>query len=89
MARMSDYAPGGRLMCASEHHPKNVSRDTMYFLEEKNGFFVFACRLCTEILRRPQIHVISRSNHAVFIYRNTRKAEYIDRNNRGQITSFH
>lgn len=88
MAKMSDYAPGNRLHCGSEHHPKHASKDTMYFLEEKNGFFVFACRLCTEILRQPQIHVISRSNNAIAIYKNTRKAEFIDRDNRGKITSF-
>jgi len=88
MARISDFAPNGRLQCGSEHHPKHLSRDTMYFLEEKGGFFVFACRLCTEILRQPQIHVIARSQNAVHIYKHTRKAEYIDRDNRGKIISF-
>ena len=88
MAKMSDFAPGGRLHCGSEHHPKHLSRDTMFFLEEKNGFFVFACKLCTEILRHPQIHVISRDNDAIHIYKNTRKAEFIDRDRAGKINSF-
>ena len=88
MAKMTDYLDNGRLQCGSEHHPKNLSRDTMYFLNERDGFFVFACKLCTELLRRPQIHVISRSHNAVRIYQRTRKAEYIDRDSRGKITSF-
>lgn len=88
MARMSDYAPGNRLHCGSEHHPKNVSTDTMYFLEENNGLFIFACKLCTELTRRPQIHAIMNTHNAVNIYKNTRKAASIDRDNRGRIISF-
>lgn len=85
---MRDFAPNHRLQCGSPAHPKGVSTDTMYFLEERNGFFVFACRLCTELLRRPQIHVISLSHGAVRIYKNTRKAAVIDRDNQGKIVSF-
>lgn len=85
---MSELAPGNRLHCGSEHHPKHANRDTMFFLEQKDGFFVFACRLCTEITRRPQIHVISQSQSAIAIYKNTRKAEHIDRDNKGAIISF-
>jgi len=86
--KMSSLAPGGRLHCHSEHHPKNLSRDTMYFLEEKQGCFVFACKLCTEITRHPQIHAIMQSHSAVNIYKNTRKAAFIDRDTQGKIVSF-
>jgi hypothetical protein len=88
MAQMSDYAPGNRLHCGSEHHPKNLSRDTMYFIEENQGLFIFACKLCTEIRRTMQIHAIMKNHNAVEIYRNTRKATSIDRDNRGRIVSF-
>lgn len=88
MSQMSDFAPGGRLHCGSQHHPKNVSTDTMYFLEERNGIFVFGCKLCTELTRQPQIHAIMRSHNGVEIYKNTRKADKIDRNEKGQIISF-
>ena len=88
MPKLSDFAPGGRLHCGSPVHPAHVSKDTMYFLEMKDGFFVFACKLCTEIQRRPQMHVISHSKSAVKIYQNTRRAEHIDRDNQGKIVSF-
>lgn len=88
MARISDFAPAGRLLCFAQMHPKNLSRDTMFFLEEKGGFFVFGCSLCTELQRRPQIHVISKSQQGLRIYKHTRKAEKIDRDNSGKIVSF-
>lgn len=89
MAKMSDLAPDGRLHCGSENHPAHLSRDTMYFLEEKGGFYVFACRLCTEIRRQLQIHVVSKSMGAERIQKRTRKAHTIDRDSRGKILSFH
>jgi hypothetical protein len=88
MAKMSELAPGGHLHCGSPAHPAHLSRDTMYFLEEKNGFFCFGCRPCTEIQRRPQIHVIAKSYGALKIYNNTRKAALIDRDSEGHIVSF-
>lgn len=88
MAQISDFLMNGRLQCGAQSHPNHFSRDTMYFLTEKDGFFVFGCRLCTEIHRRPQIHVIARSQKAVRIYQGTRKAAHVDRDSRGQITSF-
>lgn len=88
MARMKDFAPGNRLHCGSENHPKHLSRDTMYFLEMKNGFFVFGCKLCTELTRKPQIHVIAENHNAQEIYKNTRKADHIDRDDKGRIVSF-
>lgn len=88
MAAISDFLINGRLQCGSQTHPPNWSRDTMYFLIEKDGFFVFGCKACTELMRRPQIHVVSISQNAVKIYKRTRKAEHIDRDNRGKIVSF-
>jgi hypothetical protein len=88
VAQLSDMAPGGRLHCRSEHHPKSVSTDTMLFLAEQNGFFVYGCKLCTEILREPQIHVIGPGKLTMKIYENTRKATQIDRDSQGRITSF-
>jgi hypothetical protein len=60
----------------------------MYFLEERNGCFVFACKLCTEITRHPQIHAIMRSQNAIHVYKNTRKAEFLDRDHQGKLVSF-
>lgn len=88
MARITDFIMNGRLQCWSHTHPLGWSRDTMLFLTEKDGFFVFGCRVCTELQRRPQLHVIARSQKAIPIYKNTRKAEHIDRDNRGQIVTF-
>lgn len=85
---MSEMAPGGRLQCASLNHPRGSSTDTMFFLEENNGFFCFACRLCTETFRKPQLHVIAKSSGAVLIHKNTRKAASIDRDASGRIVSF-
>jgi hypothetical protein len=88
MARMSEMAPGGRLQCGSPSHPQHMSHDTMYFLEQKNGFFVFGCRVCTEINRQPQLHVVAATHGGSNIYKRTRKAEHIDRDSKGRITSF-
>jgi Zn-finger protein len=88
MARMSEMAPGGRLHCGSPDHPAHMTRDTMYFLQEQNGFFVFGCRVCTEIHQQPQLHVVAASHGGRKIYKNTRKADHIDRNEQGRITSF-
>jgi hypothetical protein len=88
MAAITDFTVNGRLQCGAQTHPQGWSRDTMFFLVEKDGFFVFGCKVCTELQRRPQIHVIARCQKAVPIYKNTRKAEKIDRDHRGQITSF-
>lgn len=88
MAKMSDMAPGGRLHCASPEHPENMSRDTMYFLELQGEMFCFGCKLCTEIKRSLQLHVIARDRGGIHIYQNTRKAENIDRDKKGNITSF-
>jgi hypothetical protein len=85
---MSDMAPGGKLHCGSPAHPEHLSRDSMFFLEEKNGFFCFGCRVCTEINRRPQLHVIAKSQGALKIHKETRKAAHIDRDNKGRIVSF-
>jgi hypothetical protein len=86
--KMADVAPGNRLHCGSEALPFGMSRDTMYFLEQRNGYFVFACKLCTEIQRRPQIHVVSAAYNGREIYRNARKADFVDRDNQGRIVSF-
>lgn len=88
MAQMSEMAPGGRLHCGSPQHPAHMSRDTMYFLEEKGGFFCFGCRVCTEISQRLQLHVIAKSHGAVRIHKQTRKAAHIDRDSQGRIKSF-
>ena len=88
MARISDFTVNDRLQCGSHSHPHGWSRDTMLFLTEKDGFFVFGCKICTELQRRPQLHIIARCQRALPIYKNTRKAEYIDRDHRGEITSF-
>jgi hypothetical protein len=88
MARMSEMAPGGQLHCGSPSHPAHLSRDTMFFLEQKEGFFCFGCRVCTEVNRRPQLHVIAKSHGALKIFKNTRKAAHIDRDNQGHIVSF-
>jgi hypothetical protein len=88
MGQMSEMAPGGRLHCGSPDHPQHLNRDSMYFLEEKNGFFAFGCRVCTEIHRHIQLHVIAKSHGAVKIFNNTRKAAHIDRDKQGRIISF-
>jgi hypothetical protein len=88
MARMSELAPGGRLQCGSPSHPAHLSKDTMYFLAVEKGFFVFGCRVCTEIHKTPQLHVVAATHGGRTIYKNTRKAEHIDRDSQGRITSF-
>jgi hypothetical protein len=88
MARMSEMAPGGRLHCGSPSHPGHMTRDTMCFLQEQNGFFVFGCRVCTEINQQPQLHVVAATHGGRKIYKNTRKAAHIDRDAKGNITSF-
>jgi hypothetical protein len=88
MARMSEMAPGGRLMCGSPNHPAHLTRDTMYYLEQKNGFFCFGCRVCTEIHQQLQLHVVAATHGGAKIYKNTRKAGHIDRDSQGRITSF-
>jgi hypothetical protein len=88
MAKMSEMAPGGHLHCNSPAHPEHASRDSMLFLEEKDGFFCFGCKLCTELQRKPQLHVVSKSHGAMKIYKNTRKAATIDRDKQGNIVSF-
>lgn len=88
MARMKDMAPGGRLQCGSPAHPAHLSRDTMYFLQEQQGFFVFGCRVCTEINQQAQLHVVAATHGGRQIYKNTRKAEHIDRDTKGNVTSF-
>lgn len=88
MPKMSEMAPGGRLQCGSPHHPAHVSTDTMYFLEQRSGFFTFGCKLCTELHRTPQLHVVAESHGARHILKQTRKAAHIDRDNKGRIVSF-
>lgn len=88
MAQIKDFLVNGRLQCGSDFHPPHLSRDTMYFLTTQNGFLVFGCKLCTELSRRPQIHVLSPGPATLQIYKRTRKAEHIDRDSRGKITSF-
>lgn len=88
MAKIDEYLVDGRLQCGSVNHPPNASRDTMFFLTEKNGFFAFGCKTCTEITRKPQLHILADNRDTRAIYSQTRKAEHIERDKSGNILSF-
>lgn len=88
MSKMDEYLAEGRLQCGSVNHPPSASRDTMYFLNEKNGFLCFGCKLCTEITRQPQLHILADNRDTRAIYSQTRKAEHIERDQQGNILSF-
>lgn len=81
MPTILENTEDGKLLCQSVNHPPHLSRDTMYFLEEKNGFMVFGCQLCTELTGQPQLHFLTVNRDSKFIYSRTRKAEHIERSN--------
>ncbi len=88
MATIAEYVVDGRLQCGSVNHPPGQTTDTMYFLSEKDGYFCFGCRLCTEITRQPQLHILADSRETRSIFSQTRKAEHIERDGQSRIVSF-
>jgi hypothetical protein len=88
MAQIGEYLENGVLQCKSVNHPPSMTTDTMYFLEEKNGFLAFGCRVCTELTKQPQLHILAVNKASKAIYQQTRKAEHIERNDQGKIVSF-
>lgn len=88
MASISEFVEDGRLQCGSVNHPPGQTRDTMFFLTEKNGMFCFGCNVCTELTRKPQLHILADSRETRAIHSQTRKARHIERDKQGNIVSF-
>lgn len=88
MANIAEYVEDGRLQCGSVNHPPSITKDTIYFLSEKDGYFCFGCRVCTEVTQHPQLHILADSRDTRSIYSQTRKAEHIERDGKGKIVSF-
>jgi len=89
MAHISESTINDVLQCGSVNHPAHLSRDTMYFLQAKDGFMAFGCKVCTEITGQPQMHILTVNDDARRIHARTRKAEHIERDpNTSRIVSF-
>lgn len=76
-----------RLQCASPSHLGD-NKDTMFFLWQKDNFYVFACRDCSSRNRQLQIHVLAPSRFAEQMRQALPKATSFDRDQNQNVISF-